>query len=647
MNSRYRPHDYATAKDMQDRVEYTISQDRGTGSSGQAEADYSILIKKDIDLAALIQEPRYPTVTEADIWAARATYSAGETPGPEGDERDENDQSEEYVSEEDVDEKDAAQGAPSSLPRKPKRTQQLEEDVGEPHFADDAKLASGPPLKRFKARQDTPSPHFFASMDANSSIRASKGVNKQQGKEPGKQILRSAADEPVQDIKQPALDNEYHILHRVVCSSTHEQCNRRIYLDKPRRVKRGRSHHLRGEHLILDLNDFLQDRPSIIFIVYRDYFCEQGTRYSTPSYSANHTTTKFFREMFSILSYELQNILQRNSKFAPNVEAYKFTEYESHKYYSSPALSTSPSEYSHRFLYHHRDVLDAEAAAARGASPIKVLVSYLESSSNDMYRRCDELFARGVVTPDTLPWLFRPNDVLVSANGPLRTAYVLRQFPTEGSHLDLMCWNWAYDGHRLHRKDTSLTVKTPTCDEARIDQLTVYPLSYAAKETAQEILANGVKFWVLRNPTSVSYEGPDYQGEGIYVGEMASLYSIYIADRCFNLPSQTTRGSWWTTRPTKSSMARRTHLEPQARPDQCLTSGPKHSRDKTNCRINSWFFSLAVSTAFISKRRNGVGCFTFPRLLVVYMCETDSLILISSTSPSRRNPAYKLEQGCL
>jgi hypothetical protein len=187
MNSRHRPHDYATAKDMQDRVEYTISQDQGTGSSVQVEADYSILIKKDVDLAALIQEPRCPAVIEADVWAAGTTYSCGATPGPEGDERDENDQSEEYVSE-DADEKDAAQGAPSSLPRKPKRTQQLEEDVGGSHFADDAKLASGPPLKLFKARQDTLSPHVFASMDTNSSIRASKGVNEQEGKKPGKQV---------------------------------------------------------------------------------------------------------------------------------------------------------------------------------------------------------------------------------------------------------------------------------------------------------------------------------------------------------------------------------------------------------------------------------------------------------------------------
>jgi len=80
-------------------------------------------------------------------------------------------------------------------------------------------------------------------------------------------------------------------------------------------------------------------------------------------------------------------------------------------------------------------------------------------------------------------------------------------------------------------------------------------------------------------------------------------------------------------------------------PDQCLISGPKQFRDKTNCRINSWFFSLVVFIAFISRRRNRVSCFTFPRPLV-YIRAVD-LYLFCSTSPSPQNPAHKLEQDCL
>ncbi|KAK3370368.1 hypothetical protein B0H63DRAFT_315213 [Podospora didyma] len=287
-------------------------------------------------------------------------------------------------------------------------------------------------------------------------------------------------------------------------------------------------YHLQGSELIPDLDDFLGDLPSMAFIVYRDYFCEEGTRSSFVG-SSSRPGTKFFRQMISIVSETLQSILQRNSMFAPDHNAYKLDQYESGEYQSSATLSTVPWEYSPRFLYHHRTALNAEAAVAIDGSPIKTLLSYINSHPDDMYRRCDDLFTRGMVTQDTLPWLFYPNEILISWQGSVEVAYVLRRVPMEGSTLRLLCWSWGYDGYSLRRKDTTLTVDMRSYGETKITKLPVYPLRFATPEVVKRVLDNRKKSWTLRRQSLVSYEGKDFLGERIYPCDSRFMvdYQIY------------------------------------------------------------------------------------------------------------------------
>ncbi|KAK0744481.1 hypothetical protein B0T21DRAFT_89077 [Apiosordaria backusii] len=305
---------------------------------------------------------------------------------------------------------------------------------------------------------------------------------------------------------------EYCVLYRVVCSDRNDRCHRRIYVDEPRRVLARSTYHLQGNELIPDLDDFLRDLPNIAFVVYRDYFCQKGTRSSLLGNSSK-PGTKFFREIISVVSPELQSILQQNSMFAPDLEGYKVPpfDYMIENYESSPALSTAPSEYSNRFLFHHRAALNKSATGAIEGSQIKTLVSYMDSHPDPMYHKCDELFSRGMVTQETLPWLFRPNDVVISTEGPAPNAYVLRRVPVEGSTLRLECWNWGYDGQCLRRKDATLTVDIQSFGELKIDQLAVYPVQFAAQTTFDRISATGQKFWDLRHQVLVSYEGLDFQ----------------------------------------------------------------------------------------------------------------------------------------
>lgn len=299
------------------------------------------------------------------------------------------------------------------------------------------------------------------------------------------------------------------------------RCHRRIYQDELCRVPTNHAggHHLRGNKLIPDLDDFLQGFPKTAFIVYRDCFCEKGSRSSFLGANSSKPGSKFFREIISVVSEELHTVLQESSLFAPNHEAYKVDRYEANESQASTALSTSPSEYSDRFLYHHRQVLGEKAGCAPDETPVKALISYLQSHPDPMYQKCDDLFSRGMVTQDTFPWLFFPNDIVVSSEGPLHIAYVVRRVPMEGSTLRLLCWNWGYDGHWLHRKDNTLLVQIPSYGEMRIDTLAVYPQRFASKAVVEGILESGKKFWGLNRQVLASYEGLDYQGERTYVSK--------------------------------------------------------------------------------------------------------------------------------
>jgi hypothetical protein len=276
-------------------------------------------------------------------------------------------------------------------------------------------------------------------------------------------------------------------------------------------------HHLLGENLVSDLDELVRDRNVTAFIVYRDYYCEKGTRSSLLGPTTIAPGTKYFRELISVVSEELRSIIQRRSKFAPNTDAYKTDRYDPEHVQLSSSLSTEPFEYSHRFLYHHREELHEEAALAPNGSAITALCSYILKNPDIMYSKCDSLFSKGLVSHDTLPWLFHPNDVLVSRDGPMEIAYVLSRFPVENSQLQFSCWNWGYDGYWLRRKGQDLTVDVPTYDTVQINTLSVYPLRYATCATKTRLLENGKKFWNLRQQSFVSYEGPDYKGERTYV----------------------------------------------------------------------------------------------------------------------------------
>ncbi|KAI0908788.1 hypothetical protein F4823DRAFT_597286 [Ustulina deusta] len=469
------------------QVEYTISQDRAAGNSAQEESDYQLLTGKGFDLAGLPASSAKPKSNLA------------------------------------LQDYETQLRLLEQQNKKRLLQQRQEQETMLNHSGDPFReITQG---KRAKLKE----------VDSDSKYDSDHG-GRNQGQDVdvnSRNTIQGQHDEGVEGDESPELElntsqpaaSGYCILYRVNCSIRHECCHLSVYLDEPRRVAI-RGVHLIGNTRLPDLDEFLQGRKEVAFIIYRDYFCEQDTRSSLYGSWTDRPGTKRYREFFSIVSEDLHAIIQRRSKFAPDRDAYRTGRFEAGAETLSPALSSARSEYSHRFLYHHRAELSLEAATATEGSAIRALYSYMMENPSNMYSKCDHLFSQGLVSDDTLSWLFHPNDVLVASEGPLEIAYVLRGFPEERSRLELNCWNWGYDGHSLRRMDTSVSVDVPTYGTVRINKLAIYPLRFATEETKKRLFDNGKQFWNLRHQSLVSY---DYKGERIYPSDSRYMldYQIY------------------------------------------------------------------------------------------------------------------------
>jgi hypothetical protein len=238
----------------------------------------------------------------------------------------------------------------------------------------------------------------------------------------------------------------------------------------------------RHNTLYLDVSALRNARsPPVAFIAYRPVYCPHAnpTTHSPAGLGPRG-------EVISVVSPELQATMQRISKFFPNEHAYSSSGVRQPRVPGS-LLSQSPSEYSPYFLYHHRDALRGVASAMSCAPEVKALWSYLQHNPDPMWSKCDELFAKGRVSAETLPWLFQPNEVVLYRERHQDIGCVLRRPPSWGtSHsVNLDCWHWCYDGQAFRQEDRMLTLTAPMYDTVPITDLAAYPLRFAGTKGAK------------------------------------------------------------------------------------------------------------------------------------------------------------------
>ncbi|KAI1111946.1 hypothetical protein F5Y14DRAFT_453540 [Nemania sp. NC0429] len=583
------------------QVEYTISQDRATGNSAQEESNYQLLAAKGFGSTSKgvsrrsFEQQDYQINLQMELFLQE--------------------QQEKQRVKLELRRRDALLALPSDPFQKPvqagesrkRKSVGLEEEVTPNSENDDDRggMNGGQDVDRPNKNHSLKPPSLKASHQALQDVESSQSHYSNAEHNQAKRAKFNAStnlcntiqgqhdkcavagnEKPDAELNtSPRTADGYCILYRVTCSTGHKDCHRKMYLDDPRQVVKSGREHIIGNIPVPDLDGFIN---KVAFIVYRNYICGQSMWPSLHGLLTGGQKTEHYQEHLFMVSKDLHAIIQQRSKFAPNQDAYPSNQnaYKPNQNAYSlnrnafppmpfgpndrappPALSLSPLEYSHRFLYHHRAELNLEAATATEGSAIRVLSSYLMENPSNMYSKCDNLFSHGLVSHDTLPWLFHPNDVLVAIKGSLEIACVLREFPEEGAKLQLHCWNWSYDGHRLRRRDMTVNLGVPAYGTVRINELAIYPLRFATEETKTRLLANGKRFWNLRHQSFVSYEGPDYRGECIYPSDSRHMldyqtyYKFHASSEAFNFsPHSIAPYDRWPDKISNSSSLQPTEL---------------------------------------------------------------------------------------
>ena len=161
---------------------------------------------------------------------------------------------------------------------------------------------------------------------------------------------------------------------------------------------------------------------------------------------------------------------------------------------------------------------------------LKLLIDHVEKSFETSYSKANDLFSQGLVSRETIHYLFKPDmDVVYRWCGeqaahrtknwitppPEPTQPYERKRKREARDDTVVgtpkCWCSAFDG-ALWRTDSSFVIEWPNIfgDIQSIQNLPVYPMEYAPRAIEQALHSRGLKFWACTNRSYVSYDDPDF-----------------------------------------------------------------------------------------------------------------------------------------
>lgn len=182
---------------------------------------------------------------------------------------------------------------------------------------------------------------------------------------------------------------------------------------------------------------------------------------------------------------------------------------------------------------------------------IELFSRWVEKNHGSEYRNSEQLLSKGRVSQETMKYMVRPGDVLVSmGEGPLKayksmtwtTAMGSDPFCQDIAKEKLSCandekimgqvlfeeerccvssvtaWSWEYNGEfrrRVQNLEVKLHIRKPD-EEVPIASLEVFPLRYASEEIRDTLAKRGQTYWKCRKQKLVDYyEAPGTGIQGV------------------------------------------------------------------------------------------------------------------------------------
>ncbi|KAK4937049.1 hypothetical protein LTR10_022235 [Elasticomyces elasticus] len=309
---------------------------------------------------------------------------------------------------------------------------------------------------------------------------------------------------------------------------------------------------------------YLEKNKDISFVVYRNF--DQALDRDTTS----PTATRIRRGTGLLHSQPTKETIQPISQLL--IEAIEKTLRSREEYFDilQHFRSSTELEAPYLFIYHSRKDLDAiqERLSPAAFQEMSLLLDYIKSEYGNKYGAADALLARGKISSEYVPFLFKPGDILIkredgryhegfmATNWPCIMSSVaassslenvdfydpehsslhvtqdgmrrVRQEEIRFQHWSVEAWQWDFDGNfQRHtiRHEFSIEVdeadkwdttaspsvwqqharERPKPKEVSIIDLAVFPLKCAAPELVETLRKRGSTFWKCRTPQLVSY----------------------------------------------------------------------------------------------------------------------------------------------
>lgn len=166
------------------------------------------------------------------------------------------------------------------------------------------------------------------------------------------------------------------------------------------------------------------------------------------------------------------------------------------------------------YLYKSNEALDG--MKPHNQKYMKLLTDEIENSCGTLYEKVDSQLQRRVISLETIQFLFKPGEVLLSKQH--ETAYIaldwLRIYfvwSLKDVTFSIAVSHYQFDG-RFYRSERAqndglkLELRSPAKEEIHLESLDLLPPKYAQQSSVEKLVERGKKCWSYRNGVMVSYE---------------------------------------------------------------------------------------------------------------------------------------------
>ncbi|KAM6540249.1 hypothetical protein FALCPG4_001974 [Fusarium falciforme] len=299
------------------------------------------------------------------------------------------------------------------------------------------------------------------------------------------------------------------------CLQGQDESNDTVYLSEPDWEKQGEQISLRCQFPVPDPVGYSQHH-SMSFIILKYYNHSQQESVIKAAMEANEALgrPRAYAQEVVLISKEMVKAMKAFFAQTPS-----FTDV--------PKLSEKGvMDPPYTWWYHRRKSHNIQGLPKRQAQLVLALVNWIEADYSPLFDVIEDQLHRGCVSHLSIPFHFRPGEVLVSSEDGVPRGYVVLAHPQpdrdyENGQQDeqiasqkpvlwlAQCLSLNYSGEfYLVREKVKIAIETEDPDdEVDIRTLSVMPLKYAPDDVQGKLKQRAKMWWKLRGKQLVSYEG--------------------------------------------------------------------------------------------------------------------------------------------